>query len=104
MDLLLQQALGLEVPAADLDELLVVVFLLRVALVAGAGQRRQEQVVQPLELLELVAGSRAKHHYLRVFLVVGLRLLVEPRGEEDLLHSLLALLAVLLNQVRYWPY
>lgn len=57
MNLLLQQPFGLKVPPADLDELLVVVLLLCVALVACAGQRWQEEVVQPLELFELVAGG-----------------------------------------------
>lgn len=55
MDLLLQQAFGLKVAATHLDELLVVILLLCVALVAGAGQRGQKEVVKAFELLELVA-------------------------------------------------
>lgn len=59
MDLLLHQTFGLQVASAYLDELFVVVLLLCVAFVAGAGQRWQKEVVKALELLELVAGCRA---------------------------------------------
>lgn len=53
-DFLLEQSLGLQVPPAHLDQLLVVVLLLGVPLVAGTGERGEEQVVQALQLLELV--------------------------------------------------
>ena len=92
--LLLQQSLGLQVSPAHLDQLLVAVLLLRVPLVAGTGERGQEQIVQTLQLLELVPRRGTQDNDLRVFLCTLLRLLLQPRRHKHLLHPHLLLPAL----------
>lgn len=100
LDFLLEQPLGLQVLPPHLDHLPVVVLLLRVPLVARTRDRRQEQVVQALQLLELVTRGRPQHHNLWIPLPLlhqtPLCLLIQARREEDLLHPGLDGLGLLL--------
>jgi hypothetical protein len=54
-NLFFEENIRFEVPAANLDQLPIVAFLLGVPLITGTGQRGEEQIIQALKLLELIA-------------------------------------------------